>query len=135
MDHGIEENDIREANGKGVGEILLDFKETEQGFIVEVSDNGQGIDYEGLAKKAVLKGIITEKDLFLFTKDEKINLIFEPGFSSKENVTDISGRGVGMDVVKTSIEAEGGNIEIETSIGIGTTIRMCIPKNTIIREE
>ena len=97
-----------------------------QVFIV-VSDDGGGIDPEKVKAKAVSKGLITAEEAAAMTDRQAYGLVFQPGFSTAGAVTNVSGRGVGMDVVKTNIERIGGAVEISSSVGVGTTIRIKIP--------
>jgi two-component system chemotaxis sensor kinase CheA len=128
IDHGIEAADVRERVGKPVeGRLTLRaFQEGGQ-VDIEISDDGCGIDATRIARTAVAKGLITDKQLESMTDGELINLIFLPGFSTAARITNVSGRGVGMDVVKTNIERIGGSIEVLTEPGSGTTFRIKIP--------
>lgn len=128
IDHGIEPQEIRVQLGKPPeGNLILRaFHEGGQ-VIIEVEDDGRGIDIEKIRKKAVEKGFMTFEEAQTASEKELLSLIFKPGFSTAENVTQLSGRGVGMDVVKTNIEKLGGSIEINTLPGKGTTIRIKIP--------
>ncbi|HLE09814.1 MAG: hypothetical protein A2504_11145 [Bdellovibrionales bacterium RIFOXYD12_FULL_39_22] len=127
-DHGLETEKEREAAGKPrEGKITL--KAFHAGGLVhiEVSDDGRGIDAEKVAKKALEKGVISTEHYHQMKHEEKLRLIFMPGFSTAEKVTDLSGRGVGMDVVKTNIEKLGGSVDIETAIGRGSTVKISLP--------
>ncbi len=128
IDHGIEPSDERVQLGKPPeGNLVLRaFHEGGQ-VIVEVEDDGRGIDIEKIRKKAVEKGFMSFEEAQMASEKELLSLIFKPGFSTAENVTQLSGRGVGMDVVKTNIEKLGGSIDINTILGKGTTIRIKIP--------
>ena len=128
IDHGIESKDMRSVTGKSAsGEISLRaFQESGQ-VTIEVSDDGAGISVDAVRKKAVEKGLVKD-DVASAMSDERIfQFIFEPGFSTANAVTDISGRGVGMDVVRTNIESIGGTIDISSQRGIGTVVRVRIP--------
>ncbi len=128
VDHGIEPPEERVKVGKpAVGQLLLKAYHEGGQVIIEIKDDGKGIDVEKIKKKAIEKGLITELEANSMSDREAINLIFKPGFSTAEKVTNISGRGVGMDVVKTNIEKLGGSIDIQTEKGRGTTIIMKIP--------
>ncbi len=128
MDHGIETPEERQAKGKNpVGTILLSASHQGGKVNIRVKDDGAGIDAEKLKQKAVEKGILTPEQADEMSKRDAVNLIFHPGFSTAEKVTDVSGRGVGMDVVKTNIEKLGGSIEIETEVGKGTTFDIKLP--------
>jgi two-component system chemotaxis sensor kinase CheA len=94
---------------------------------IEISDDGKGLDGQVLAQKALEKGLISEDQAKVMSDKEKINLIFLPGFSTAEKITDVSGRGVGMDVVKTNLDKLGGIIDIDSEMGKGSTIRIKLP--------
>ena len=128
VDHGIEPPDERRNKGKqesGVV-ILKAFHEAGQ-VVIEISDDGKGIDGEALAAKAVNKGLITSEQSQAMSDKEKVNLIFLPGFSMAKQVTDVSGRGVGMDVVKTNLDQLGGHVDIISEVGKGSTISIKLP--------
>ena len=128
VDHGIESPDVREAAGKPAEGVLLlrAFHEGGQ-VIIEICDDGGGINAERVRDKAIEKGLITPDQAAVMGERELINLILLPGFSTAQAVTNVSGRGVGMDVVKTNIERIGGNLEIKSTAGEGTTLRIKIP--------
>lgn len=127
-DHGVETPAEREAAGKGgTGQILLRaYHEGGQANIC-VMDDGRGLDSKKLLQKAMDKGVVTPQEAEKLSEREVLNLIFAPGFSTAEQVSDVSGRGVGMDVVRTNIEKMGGHIEIETALGQGTTVLLRLP--------
>jgi two-component system chemotaxis sensor kinase CheA len=127
-DHGIEPPEEREKLGKPrYGTIRL--KAYHQGGQVhlDISDDGRGIDGNLVAEKAIQKGIITREQMKTMTPKDRVRLIFRAGFSTADHVTDLSGRGVGMDVVMTNIEQMGGTVSIDTEPGKGTTIRLVLP--------
>jgi len=128
IDHGIEPPDQREKAGKHpIGRIFLKaFHEAGQ-VNIEINDDGRGLDGEKLAAEAVTKGFITQEQSGGLSENEKIQLIFLPGFSMAQKVTDLSGRGVGMDVVKTNLDRLGGQIDLNSKIGKGTTVRIKVP--------
>ncbi len=128
VDHGIETPDKRQALGKSPeGHLLLRaFHEGGQ-VNIEISDDGAGIDLERVKQKALEKGLITPDQAARLSDRELLNLLFLPGFSTAEKVTNVSGRGVGMDVVKTNIEKIGGTVDIQNRIGQGTTLKIKIP--------
>jgi two-component system chemotaxis sensor kinase CheA len=128
VDHGIESPAEREAAGKpAVGKLhLRAFHEGGQ-VNIEISDDGGGIKSDRVRDKAIEKGLITVDDAERMGNHELINLILLPGFSTAAAVTNVSGRGVGMDVVKTNIEKIGGTLEIQSETGVGTTLRIKIP--------
>ncbi len=128
VDHGIEPPDVRKRMGKNpVGKIFLKAYHEAGQVNIEISDDGKGLDGNKIAAKAVEKGRITEEQAKIMSIREKTNLIFLPGFSTAEKVTDVSGRGVGMDVVKTNLDQLGGLIDIDSEPGRGTTIRIKLP--------
>ena len=112
-DHGLESAEIRKERGKSeVGSIFLDAFQEGNNVVIEVRDDGNGIDTEKVKAKAVEKGTITQEQADVMTDKEAIDLLFRPSFSTAEKVTDVSGRGVGLDVVKSKIEALGGDVEV-----------------------
>lgn len=128
VDHGLETPEERKKLGKPA-EGLLRLNAIHQGnsIVISVTDDGNGIDVEKVKKKAIEKGILTSEEAAAMSKKECLLLIFRPGFSTAEEVTDISGRGVGMDVVRRSIEGLGGSVDLETEIGKGTTFWIKLP--------
>ena len=128
VDHGIEAPDARRKAGKPAEGVLTLRARHESGqVVVEVADDGAGIDPGKLGAKAVERGLITPEALARMSPSDVLQLIFLPGFSTAAAVTNVSGRGVGMDVVKTNIESIGGTIEVESDPGIGTVCRLRIP--------
>lgn len=129
IDHGIEPEDIRQAVGKSKqGHVLISIAKNQDFVTVEVSDDGRGLDPELLKNTAIKKGILTELDAEKLTYQETLSLILKPGFTTSETVTDISGRGVGMDAAVVSIRDNlFGELSIESQKGIGTTFRINIP--------
>ncbi|HDN25555.1 MAG TPA: chemotaxis protein CheA, partial [Thioploca sp.] len=127
-DHGIEPPEERQQKGKLPTGLLLQkaFHKSGQ-VIIQVSDDGRGIDPDGIARKAVEKGFITQEAMLKMTHKEKINLIFTPGLSTAKNVSSVSGRGVGMDVVKSNVEQIGGTIDVTSFVDKGTTLTMTLP--------
>ena len=126
LDHGIEGPEARMASGKSAeGTLTLRAFHQSGRFVIEIQDDGAGINPDRLMKKAQEKGIL--KPGATLSKDEAIRLIFHPGFSTKTEVTEVSGRGVGMDVVRTNIEALQGDISIETEVGRGTRFTIKLP--------
>ena len=128
LDHGIEPPDVRQAAGKNP-EGTLKLRAAQEGshVIIEVYDDGAGISVEKIRKKAVERGLITAQRAARQSERELLQLIFVPGFSTAAAVTNVSGRGVGMDVVRTNVEKIGGKVEIDSRAGNGTTLRMRIP--------
>jgi len=128
LDHGIEMPDVRLAAGKDPeGTLKLRAYQESSHVIIEVSDDGAGIGVERVRAKAIERGLITPERAALLGERELLQLIFLPGFSTAEAVTNVSGRGVGMDVVRTNVEKIGGKVEIESRPGKGTTLRLRIP--------
>ena len=128
IDHGIEPPEERVKLGKPrKGKIILSAYHEGNYIIIEAADDGRGMDPEKLKQKALEKGLITETEARQMSKEEAYALIFKPGFSTAEKVTNLSGRGVGMDVVKTNVEKLNGIIEIKSEIGKGTKVILKIP--------
>ena len=128
VDHGIELPDVREAAGKArQGSILLSAEQEGDHILLKISDDGAGMDAGALRRKAVSKGIMDESSASRLSDQECFNLIFLPGFSTREQVSDISGRGVGMDVVRTRLNQFSGTVYIESELGKGTTIHIRVP--------
>ncbi len=127
-DHGLEDNATRIERGKPeVGNIFLNAFQEGNNVIIEVGDDGNGIDTEKVKAKAVERGIVSEEQAENMTQKEIVNLLFLPSFSMAKKITDISGRGVGLDVVKSNIEALGGDVEVKTQLGEGTTFTVRLP--------
>ena len=128
IDHGIEPPEERELIGKPrQGTVRLAAYHEGNHIVIVVEDDGRGIDIEKIKNKALERGLVSEADLARMSEKDILNLIFLPGFSTAEKVTDVSGRGVGMDVVKTNIEKLNGTIEINTELGKGTQMIIKIP--------
>ena len=127
-DHGIEDPETRKAAGKPE-KGLVQLKAYNEGnhIVVEIVDDGKGLDADMLKSKSIEKGIITEREADAMSEKEAFGLIFRPGFSTAAKVTNVSGRGVGMDVVKTNIEKLNGIIDIESEVGKGTVMKLKIP--------
>ena len=127
-DHGLESNEVRAQRGKPeVGTIELNAYQDGNNVVIEVKDDGNGIDVESVKNKAIEKGSITEEQAETMSDKEIIDLLFKPSFSTAKKVSDISGRGVGLDVVKTKIETLGGDIEVKTKLGEGSTFIIRLP--------
>jgi two-component system chemotaxis sensor kinase CheA len=128
LDHGIEPPEKREAAGKDPeGTLRLRAAQEGSHVIIEVCDDGAGIAVERIRAKAIERGLITEAQAAQQSERELLQLIFVPGFSTAAAVTNVSGRGVGMDVVRTNVERIGGKVELESRPGKGTTLRLRIP--------
>jgi two-component system chemotaxis sensor kinase CheA len=128
IDHGIEAAEVREAAGKDPeGLLVLSARQQGSHVIVEVTDDGGGIRVERIRDKAIERRLITAQKAAQLSDRELLQLIFLPGFSTADKVTNVSGRGVGMDVVRTNVERIGGQVEIDSRPGKGTTLRLSIP--------
>ena len=127
MDHGIESDEERAKLGKGKGRVWLRAYHKGNSVAIEVEDDGKGIDPDKMREVAVRKGIITQEEAKALDDHEARELIFAPGFSSAEKVTDISGRGVGMDVVRTNIKSLKGSVNISSEVGKGSTFTLTLP--------
>ena len=128
LDHGIEPPAVREAAGKDPeGTLRLRAMQEGSHVIIEVSDDGAGISVDKVRAKAIERGLITAERAAIQPERELLQLIFLPGFSTAAVVSNVSGRGVGMDVVKTNVEKIGGKVEIDSRVGKGTTLRLRIP--------
>jgi len=128
IDHGIERREDRVAVGKPpLGTIALNAFQKGNQVVIEVEDDGRGMDHGGLLAAAVRKGILTTDEAKELTQGEVLALVFMPGFTTKEVATDLSGRGVGLDVVKTNISKLGGVVDIASDVGIGTKMTITLP--------
>ncbi len=128
VDHGIESPDVRKQIGKeSAGTIILSAEQEGNQIVISIEDDGKGIDPEFIKEKAVSKGLITKEKAKELSKQEAYNLIFLPGFSTAEKVTNVSGRGVGLDVVKTNVAKLRGIINIESVVGKGTKFIVKLP--------
>jgi two-component system chemotaxis sensor kinase CheA len=133
VDHGIETAAEREAAGKEKkGSIILDVSREKSQAVITVKDDGQGIDHEKVKKKCVAKGLISTEEAEKMTPDQARMLIFHPGVSTNEVVTDVSGRGVGMDVVINKVKELGGTVQLDSKLGIGTSITIRLPLTVAI---
>jgi two-component system chemotaxis sensor kinase CheA len=128
LDHGLETPDERLASGKNrTGTVVLSATHEGNQIIISIKDDGRGIDTDKLSRKSLEKGLVTEEQLAAMSQKEILDLIFLPGFSTKEKATDLSGRGVGMDVVKTNIKKLNGLIEVKTELGKGSEFILKLP--------
>ncbi|MEM6366665.1 MAG: chemotaxis protein CheA [Myxococcota bacterium] len=128
VDHGMETPEAREAAGKPAQGTLHLRAFHEGGQVnIEISDDGRGVDAQKVLAKALQRGLVTQEQAARMTERSILNLIFFPGFSTAEKVTNVSGRGVGMDVVRSNIEKIGGTVDIQSQLGRGTTLRIKIP--------
>ncbi|MGJ5813057.1 hybrid sensor histidine kinase/response regulator [Paludibaculum fermentans] len=127
-DHGVESPAVRVAAGKKPTGVVFLRAYHEGGHVnIEINDDGAGIDLDRLKQKAIERGVLRLEQLDRITDREAMNLIFHPGFSTAEQVTKVSGRGVGMDVVRSNIEKIGGLVDVTSRVGFGTTVRLKIP--------
>lgn len=127
-DHGLESAEVRRERGKDeTGSIFLDAYQDGNNVVIEVRDDGNGIDTEKVKNKALEKGTITPEQAEVMTEKEIIDLLFRPSFSTAEKISDVSGRGVGLDVVKSKIEALGGDVECHSVLGEGSTFIIRLP--------
>lgn len=132
--HGIESPAKRkERNKPETGIVKLSASNEKDTVFIEVSDDGNGIDVAAIRAKALEKGLISQEYAKMISDEETMMFIFEPGFSNAETVTEISGRGVGMDVVKRSVESIGGKINIHTELGKGTSFTLCLPSSMAVK--
>lgn len=128
VDHGIEMPDIRERAGKPrVGKVILAAEQEGDHILLSITDDGAGMDPDMLRKKAIEKGLFDEDAAARLSDSECFNIIFMPGFSTKVEISDVSGRGVGMDVVKTKITQLNGSVEIQSKVGEGTRLEIKVP--------
>lgn len=134
VSHGIESPEDRIKKGKPErGQVTLRAKNEKDSVIIEIEDDGNGIDAKVIGRKAVDKGIITEEFYKRASDDDLIMMIFEPGFSNAEAITEVSGRGVGMDVVKRATESIGGNIKVLTELGKGSVVQLLLPSSMAVK--
>jgi two-component system chemotaxis sensor kinase CheA len=134
-DHGIEPPDERRARGKDpCGTVTLRARQEGDHIVIEVMDDGRGMDAQRIREKAVEKGVITAEEAGTLEEEEALRLVLRPGFSTVEQVTDISGRGVGMDVVATTVRELGGRVDIASRPGEGSTVRLTIPVKKLMMD-
>lgn len=128
LDHGIEMPDEREAKGKPrVGEVGLIARHEGNNVVIMVTDDGKGIDADVIRRKAVEKGLFSQEEVDAMDNADAVRIVFLPGFSTAEKISDISGRGVGMDVVKSKIESLSGHVDVETHINEGSVFKIKLP--------
>ena len=128
LDHGIESPEVREATGKPrQGKVRLAARHADGMIVITVEDDGAGMDPDVLRRKAVEKGLLTAAEAAALSDPEALKIIFAPGFSTAARITDVSGRGVGMDVVRTNIERLGGRVDVASTVGSGTRISLSLP--------
>jgi len=128
IDHGIETKEERIANGKPpIGTVTLSARHEGNNVVIEVEDDGRGMSREKIIKKAVERGLVTEEKAATLPDEKVFEFVFLPGFSTKEQVSELSGRGVGMDVVKNTVESLNGSVTIESKVGKGTKVSIRLP--------
>ena len=128
LDHGVEMPDQREAKGKPrVGEVGLIARHEGNNVVIMVTDDGKGIDADVIRRKAVEKGLYTQEEVNKLDDQDAVRIIFLPGFSTAEKISDISGRGVGMDVVRSKIESLSGHVDVETKVNEGSVFKIKLP--------
>lgn len=133
IDHGIERPDIRESAGKPrKGTLLLSARRDRDNVIITIQDDGQGISAERVKRKAIERGLVSAEEAGTLPREEIIDFLFRPGFSTAETVTDISGRGVGLDVVRTTIENLKGTIKVDSTEGAGSRFELLLPPTMAI---
>jgi signal transduction histidine kinase/HPt (histidine-containing phosphotransfer) domain-containing protein len=135
VDHGIEEPEVREEFGKGVGRVRFELKVENKLRILRISDDGRGIDSEKLLDVALKRNVISAEQFQAMSENERLKLIFLSGISTSEIITDISGRGIGMNVVQEKIQALNGDVTIETIANKGTTFIITIPETDSLKEK
>ncbi|GIH99858.1 chemotaxis protein CheA [Planobispora takensis] len=135
LDHGVEAPRVRvEAGKEATATIRLTAVSDGDAVVIEVADDGAGVDPERVKRKAYEKGLITEEQLETLPEAEAVNLLFLPGFSTAETVSDVSGRGVGMDAVKASVERLGGTVTMRSERGAGTVVRLRLPLSMAVTQ-
>lgn len=135
VDHGVEMPDVRTQKGKpSQGTIELKAEQIGDHILITIKDDGKGIDASMIRSKAVEKGVASKEDADNLSDEEALQLIFAPGFSTAEQISDLSGRGVGMDVVKTTVERLNGYVSIDSKLGFGTTFTLKIPLTMAIMQ-
>lgn len=128
LDHGLEQPDVRIAEGKnGIGKLLIRASQESDRVLIEIIDDGKGINPEVIKHKAYEKGLIDEATLERISDQDAVNLVFAAGFSTADVISDLSGRGVGMDVVRSAVEKVNGTVGIESEVGKGTRLYLSLP--------
>ncbi|ERP31644.1 ATP-binding protein [Chitinivibrio alkaliphilus] len=126
--HGIEPNEVRQEKNKGIGQVLFSVDFDEEKRIIKIADDGAGIDRDVILKKAIERGLTTEQDASNLSDQDVYAFLFDSGFSTADSLSDISGRGVGLDVVKDNIERANGTVEITSQVTVGTTFEIRLPR-------
>ena len=134
VSHGLEDPETRKAAGKAAtGKLVISALTERDDVLIQVQDDGRGIDTEAVRKKAVRKNLLTAEAAAVLDEQEVWALLFEPGFSMAEKITDISGRGVGLDVVKLAIDSLGGRLRVNSELGKGTTFTLVLPTSIAVK--
>ncbi len=134
VSHGIENAEVRKAKGKPeIGKVTLRARNEKDTVFIDIIDDGAGIDHVVIKRKALEKGLISASFAATMNDEQVLDLLFEPGFSNAEKITEVSGRGVGMDVVKRATESMGGKITIQTKLGIGSIFTMALPSSMAVK--
>jgi two-component system, chemotaxis family, sensor kinase CheA len=132
--HGIEAPEVRKSKGKSeAGRVALAARNEKDNVVLEISDDGAGMDVERIRAKAVAKGFVTAEAAAAMEREDVLDIIFMPGFSGAEKVTDISGRGVGMEVVRKATDSVGGKVSISTQEGQGSTVTLLLPSSLVVK--
>ncbi|MFW6128455.1 MAG: chemotaxis protein CheW, partial [Halobacteriota archaeon] len=135
VDHGIETPEIREKAGKNrVGKLTLSAFKLKDHVLIEITDDGQGLDAEKIKEKAIEKGLTSKEEVAEMSPDEIYTLILKPGFSTAEQITDVSGRGVGTDIIQNTVKSLGGSVEVSSQKGKGTTFKLRLPLSMAISQ-
>ena len=133
VDHGIEVSEKREKAGKSkIGTVKIDIAEQGENIIIKIEDDGAGIDSEKIRKKAVAIGLVSDEQSCQLSEADVLQFIFSSGFSTAEKVSDVSGRGVGMDVVRTNVESLKGSIDLQSTLGKGSTVILRLPSSLTV---
>jgi two-component system chemotaxis sensor kinase CheA len=132
--HGVEKEDERIELGKpATGTIKMEARAESDSVVLEITDDGKGLDIDRIKEKALETGVLSPELAPLTSNEEIMQFIFQPGFSSSENINELSGRGVGMDVVRKAIDSVGGQIEIDSQTNAGTTFRLILPNSMAVK--
>lgn len=135
VDHGIEEPEVREKSGKDrAGNLTLSASKLKDHVLIEISDDGKGLDSDKIKEKAIDKGLVSKEEVEEMSQDRIHNFILMPGFSTAEQVSDVSGRGVGTDVIQNTVKSLGGSVDVESEKGKGTTFKLRLPLSMAVSQ-
>jgi len=135
LDHGLETPEVRAASGKpATGTLTIRALQEADRVLIEIIDDGKGIDPALMKRKAYEKGVIDEATLERISDHDAVNLIFAAGFSTAETISDLSGRGVGMDVVRSAVQKVNGTVQVESVVGKGTSVRISLPLSMAVTQ-